>query len=90
MLINVRVHDDKQALEFINDVLRDLGKEEVEKTHYSDKDLQINPEVRSSHLSEGSKFITIENYLILTITVGDLDIKTQEIIQKHKNKLHRL
>lgn len=90
MLINVRVNDEKQALEFINDVLQDLGKEKVDNPTYIGKELQVIPEQRAEHISEGPKDITIESFLNLVVTVGDLDYKTQEIILKHKNLLHRL
>jgi hypothetical protein len=90
MLINIRVNDEKQALKFINDVLADLGKDETENIHYADEEIQIAPEVRAKHSSEGPSDITIENYLNLSITVGDLDFTTQSVINKHKNMLHRL
>lgn len=90
MLINIRVNDEKQALKFINDVLADLGKGKTENAHYSDEDIKIAPEVRAQHSSDGPNDITIENYLNLSITVGDLDFNTQSVIKKHKNLLHRL
>lgn len=90
MLINVRVNNEKQALKFINDILQDLELEKTEHTHYSGEKLSIAPEVRTEHISEGPSDITIENFLNLAITVGDLDFKTQEIIKKHRHMLHRL
>lgn len=90
MLINVRVNDEKQALKFVNDILVDLGKEKTENIHYSDEEMNIAPEVRAEHLSEGPNDITIDNYLMLSITVGDLDFNTQSVIKKHQNMLHRL
>lgn len=90
MLINIRVNDEKEALDFINDVLTDLGKNKTKNTHYSDEELKIAPEVRAEHSSEGPNDITIDNYLNLSITVGDLDFTTQSVINKRKNLLHRL
>lgn len=90
MLINVRVNDEKQALEFINNVLRELGEEEVQRPVYTNKKIQIAPELRTKHVSEGPKDITIESYRNLAVTVDDLDYKTQEIVNKYKNRLHRL
>lgn len=90
MLINVRVNDQKQALNFINDILADLGKDKAENVHYTDEEIKVAPEVRSEHSSEGPNDITIQNYLNLSITVGDLDFTTQSIIKKHKNLLNRL
>ncbi|MGK7389778.1 MAG: hypothetical protein ACNS60_05480 [Candidatus Cyclobacteriaceae bacterium M2_1C_046] len=90
MLINVRVNDEEQALEFVNDVLEDLGKEQVENPTYTGNEIQIIPEQRAEHISDGPKDITIESYLSLSITVDDLDYETQQIVMKHKNLLHRL
>lgn len=90
MLIHVRVNNENQALEFINDVLQELGLDKSESLNYSHKKLEICPEQRSEHLSEGPKDITLESYTVLNITVDDLDFETQEIIKKHKYMLHRL
>ena len=90
MLINVRVMDEKQALNFINDVLADLGKEKSDSIHYSDEEIKITSELRTEHSSAGPSGISIEDYLLLVITVGDLDFKSQTVIKKHKNKLFRL
>lgn len=90
MLITVRVDNEKQALKFVNDILTDLGKEKTENIHYTDEEINVAPEIRAEHISEGPNDITIHNYLMLSITVGDLDFKSQSAIKKYKNMLRRL
>lgn len=90
MLYNIDVKDEKQAQAFINDVLKELGKDETEDLDYSDGQITFEPVTRPRHVIADTRDITIENSFLLNVLVDDLDFSTQEIIKKHKNKLHRL
>lgn len=90
MLYNIKINDEKQAKAFINDVLKELGKGETEDLDYSDNQITFEPVTRPRHVIPDTRDITIENSFLLNVQVDDLDFSTQEIINKHKNKLHRL